>query len=132
MQHVGAIEATIGKRHRKCAAFLQGDALVKPDPSAQRVAGFDVFSGEIYTGDPTPVSTGDETRCASDPAANVENVHLRSEPELIEKFLGRLASADVELIDGGQIIDRDIVWRFAKAHDARAYHLDEYTMGIVP
>jgi hypothetical protein len=40
-------------------------------------------------------------------------VHLIRERELVQKFLGSLASANVKFIDGSEIIDRDIVWRLA-------------------
>ena len=132
MQHVGAIEAAIGKRHRQRAALMQGYALIEPNPVAQGVAGLDVFSGQIHAGDLTPVSAGDEAGGTAEAAPNVENVHLSRESELIEKFLRSLASADVELVDGGKIIDRDIVCRLPKRGYARAYRLDKTAMRVVP
>jgi hypothetical protein len=47
MKHVGAIELVVGKRHRQRAALMQHDALVEPNPLAERLARFDVFTREV-------------------------------------------------------------------------------------
>src|SRR5687768_821990 len=45
MQHVSAVEASFGKWHRERATLMQGYALIEPNPLAQSITRFDVFSG---------------------------------------------------------------------------------------
>jgi hypothetical protein len=52
MQHVGAIERPVGKRHRKRAALMQRNPVIEPDPLARNFGGVDVFTGQIYPSDP--------------------------------------------------------------------------------
>jgi hypothetical protein len=132
MQHVSAVEASLGKRHRKRAALMQGYALIEPNPLAQSVTRFDVFGGQVYAGDLAPVSVRDKACSAAETASNVENMHLSREPELIEKFLRRLTPANMKLVDRSKIIDRYGICGLAKRDDASAYRLDKTAVRVVP
>jgi len=114
MQHISGIEASFGEWHRQSAALLQGYALIEAYPLAQGVTGFDVFSGQVYASDPAPISAGNETCSPADAASDVENMHTSREPELIKKFLGRSAPADMKLVDCRKIINRYSVCRLAE------------------
>jgi hypothetical protein len=99
--------------------------LIEPNPFAQGVTRFDVVSGQVYARDLAPVSACDIACSAAEAASNVENMHLRREPELIEKFLGRSTPADMKLIDWSKIIDSYRICRLAKRDDASAYSLNK-------
>ena len=86
-------------------------ALIKPNPPAERLAGFDVFACEVYSCDLAAVPAGNKTRSAAKAASNVENMLICTEPELVEKVLGCLAPADMELIDWGKIIELETEWK---------------------
>ena len=58
VEHVGAVENTIGKWHRKRAAQMQRNAVLEPDPAAEYPSGLDVFGSEINSIDPAPVPAG--------------------------------------------------------------------------
>jgi hypothetical protein len=111
---------------------MQGYPLIEPNPLAQSVTRFDVFSGQVYADDLAPVSAGDKACSAAKAASNIENMHLSREPELIEKFLGRPTPADVKLVDWSKIIDRYGICRLAKRDDAGAYRLNKSAVRVVP
>ena len=131
MQHVSAIEASFGKWHREGASLMKGYALIEANPLAQGVARFDVFSGQVYAGDPAPVSARDKACGTAEAASNVENMLLSREAELVQKFLGRSPPADMKLVDWSKIIYRYSVWRLAERDDASAYRLDKTAVRVV-
>jgi hypothetical protein len=112
--------------------LIQGYALIEPNPLAQSITRFDVFSGEVYTGDLAPVSAGNEACSAAEAASNVKDMHLSREAELIDKFLGRPTPANMKLVDWSQIIDRYCIWRLAKRDDASTYSLSKTAVRVVP
>ena len=111
---------------------MQGYALIEPNPLAQSITRFDVFSGQVYAGDLAPVSAGDKACSAAEAASNVENMHLSREPDLIEKFLGRPTPANMKLVDWSKIIDRYCICRLAKRDDASTYRLNKTAVRVVP
>jgi hypothetical protein len=106
-------------------------ALIEPNPLAERLARFDVFAREVYSRNPAAIPVGNKTRSSAKAASNVENVFVCTEPELIEKVLGRLAPADMELIDRGKIIDGYCAGRLAKRREAISDCIGETAMRVV-
>src|SRR6185312_1542262 len=131
MKHVSAIEVAVSKRHRERAALMERYTLIAPNPLAERLARFDEFAREVYSRDPTAVPAGNKARSSAKAASNVENMHICTEPELVEKVFGRLAPADMELIDRGKIIDCYGTRRLAKRSEAISNRIGETAMRVM-
>src|SRR6202012_1216091 len=106
MQHVGTVEIPFPKWQRKRAASVQRDAVLEPDPFADRLSCHDIFRGEIDPVDPTAIAVRRKPCRSANAASDIENMLFGREFELIEKMFRRLAATDMELIDGREVVHR--------------------------
>src|SRR5215470_11562108 len=93
---------------------MQGDSLGKPDPFAQRVAGLDIFRRQIDACHLAAIAVRDEAGRATEPASDIQDLRLIIEGQLIEEIRGRLATADVKLVDRRKVVDPDRVRTLAE------------------
>ncbi len=111
MEQRGELEAGVGQGQVEDAALPERGLAVEPDQPGEALGHADELGREVDAGHLAAIAVRQEPGRAADARAQVQDGHAGGEVELVQQPDGRLAAADMELVDRRQIVDRDLAGR---------------------
>ncbi len=98
------IKRGVRKRQIGCVPLLKGYQGVESETPREVGSNPAVISAQIKSGDVAAKRLGKIPGCTSKAAADIKNLHVSFNPELLSKSNGRLATPGMKFIDRDKII----------------------------
>jgi len=107
------IKRGVRKRQIGCVALLKGNQRFEAEPPREVSSNPAVISAQIKSGDMAAERIGNIPGCTSEAAADIKNLHVSFNPEILSKSNSCLATTGMKFVNRDKIIKAESVRNFA-------------------